>query len=176
MFVVSRRSRSPPLSGTFERSHGFFHKHREVKRSRSNQFSREMFPAACPYLVLFYMLRACCTSEPVQTGSNWFKPGKTQEKRAPSAVAAGYINRAATAIAITTVLRSLQSTSRCRDSSDTPSFVSIYYILSLFVSQSFSDLCTPISRITSNDEIHMFKMQQSVWKKIQYAKAYKNGV
>ena len=157
MFVVSRRSRSPPLSGTFERSYGFFHKHREVKRSRSNQFSREM-------------------SEPVQTGSNWFKPGKTQEKIAPSALAAGYINRAATAIAITTVLRSLQSTSRCRDSSDTPSFVSIYYILSLFVSQSFSDLCTPISRITSNDEIHMFKMQQSVWKKIQYAKAYKNGV
>ena len=48
---------------------------------------------------------------------NRFKPGKTQEKSAPSAVAAGYINRAATAITITTVLRSLQSTSRCRDGS-----------------------------------------------------------
>ena len=29
-YIVSRRSRSPPLSGTFERSHGIFHKHREV--------------------------------------------------------------------------------------------------------------------------------------------------
>ena len=57
-----------------------------------------------------HVLRACCTSEPVQTG-------KTQEKSAPTTVAAGYINRAATAIAITTVLQSLQSTSRCRDGS-----------------------------------------------------------
>ena len=69
-----------------------------------------MCPAACPYLVLFCMPRACCASESVQTGSNRMKPGKTQEKSAPSAVVAGYINRAATAIAITTVLRSLQST------------------------------------------------------------------
>ena len=42
-YIVSRRSRSPPLSGTFERSHGIFHKHpslqehREVKRSRSTK-------------------------------------------------------------------------------------------------------------------------------------------
>ena len=42
---------------------------------------------------------------------NRFKPGKNQEKSATSAVATGYINRSATAIAITTVLRSLQSTS-----------------------------------------------------------------
>ena len=35
--------------------------------------------------------------KPVETGSNRFKPGKTQEKSAPSAVATGYINRAATA-------------------------------------------------------------------------------
>ena len=35
-------NKTPLLSGTFERSHGVFHKHREVKRSRSNQFSREM--------------------------------------------------------------------------------------------------------------------------------------
>ena len=34
--------KTPPLSGTFKRSHGIFHKHCEVKRSRSNQFSREM--------------------------------------------------------------------------------------------------------------------------------------
>ena len=90
-----------------------------------------------------HVLRACCTSEPVQTGKN-------PEKSATSAVAAGYINLAATAIAITTVLRSLQSTSTqqyraLRDAATVASFVSIYYILSLFVSQSFSDLCTPIS-------------------------------
>ena len=29
-YIVSRRSRSTPLSGTFERSHRIFHKHREV--------------------------------------------------------------------------------------------------------------------------------------------------
>ena len=38
----SRSTKPPLLSGTFERSHGVFHKHREVKRSRSNQFSLEM--------------------------------------------------------------------------------------------------------------------------------------
>ena len=48
---------------------------------------------------------------PVQTGLNRSKPGKTQEKSATSAVVTSYINRSATAIAITTVLRSLQSTS-----------------------------------------------------------------
>ena len=93
--------------------------------------------------------------KPVQTGKNRFKPGKTQEKSAPSAVVTGYINRAATTIAITTVRRSLQSTSiqhhshaathrsistehfdstpqprsstsRCRDGSCTPSFVLRY--------------------------------------------------
>ena len=82
--------------------------------------------------------------KPVQTGSNRFKlvqtfkpvqTGKKQEKSAPSAVATGYINRAATTIATTTVLRSLHSTSiqhhsnaATRDGSGTPSFVSIYYI------------------------------------------------
>ena len=81
-----------------------------------NHISREMCPDACPYL-----LCTCCTSEPVQTGSNRFKPvqtgsnrfkpGKTQEKSAPSAVATGYINRPTTAIAITTDLRTLHSTS-----------------------------------------------------------------
>ena len=159
-----------------------------INIARSKGQGQTSFPAKCVqmHVLIWYcsaccardvhVLRACCTSEPVQTGSNWFKPGKTQEKSAPSAVAAGYINRTANAIAITTVLRSLQSTSRCRDSSDTPSFVSIYYILSLFVSQSLSDLCTPISRITSNDEIHMFKMQQSVCKKLPFTSPYKNGV
>ena len=55
-----------------------------------------------------HVLRACCARVVRQ---NRFKPGKTQEKSAPSAVAIGYINRSATAITITTVLRSLQSTS-----------------------------------------------------------------
>ena len=73
--------------------------------------------------------------KPVQNGSNRIKPGKTQEKSAPSAVAAGYINRAATAIAITTVLRSLQSTStqHYRALRDAATVASIYYILSMFV-------------------------------------------
>ena len=30
--------KNPPLSGTFERSHGIFHNQREIKTSRSNQF------------------------------------------------------------------------------------------------------------------------------------------
>ena len=73
-------------------------------------------------------------------GPNLFKPVNTQEKSAPSAVATGYINRPASTIAITNVLRSLQSTSikqprsntsRCHDGSCTPSFASIYDILSL---------------------------------------------
>ena len=114
-----------------------------------------------------HMMFTCCTSEPVQTGSNWFKPiptgsnrmkpGKTLEKSAPSAVVAGYINRAATAIAITTFLRSLQSTwsehyralqstSRCRDGSKF-----CKYILYIIFAHLFR-------HITSNDEIHMFKM------------------
>ena len=38
------------------------------------------------------VLCTCCESEAVQTGSNWFKPGKTQEKSAPSVVATGFIN------------------------------------------------------------------------------------
>ena len=42
-----KRSRStkqtPPLSGTFERSHGIFHKHREVKRSKGQ--GQPSFPA-----------------------------------------------------------------------------------------------------------------------------------
>ena len=105
-----------------------------------NHISPEMCRDACPCLVLFCMLYTCCARVVRQKR---FKPGKTQEKNAPSAVATGYINRSATANAITTVLRSLQSTSieyqsrsntsRCRDGSGTPSFVSIYYILSLFV-------------------------------------------
>ena len=65
-------------------------------------------------LYAVHVMFTCCTSEPVQTGSNrfkpvqtgsnWFKPvqtgsnrfkpRKTQEKSAQSAVAAGYINRA----------------------------------------------------------------------------------
>ena len=99
------KKKTPPLSGTFERSHGIFLKHREVKRSRSNQFSREIFLATCPYCSSccardVHVLRACCASEPVQTGSNWFKPiqtgsnrfrpvqtGKNPGKSAPSAVA-----------------------------------------------------------------------------------------
>ena len=104
-----------------------------------------------------HVMFTCCTSEPVQTGSNRMKPGKTQEKSAPSAVVAGYINRAATAIAITTVLRSLQSTwtehyralqstSRCRDGSKF-----CKYILYIIFAHLFR-------HITSNDEIHMFKM------------------
>ena len=47
----------------------------------------------------------------VQTGAKRFKPVQTQEKCASSAVATDYMNRAATTIAITTVLRSLHSTS-----------------------------------------------------------------
>ena len=105
---------------------------------------------------------------------NRFNPGKTQEKSAPTAVAAGYI--------YTEPLLQLPSQPffdlyrALRDAATVASFVSIYYILSLFVSQSFSDLCTPISRITSNDEIHMFKMQQSVCKKLPFTSPYKNGV
>ena len=76
-YVVSRRSRSPPLSGTFERQ------------------GQTSFPAKCVQLhvLIWYcsacrardvhVLRACCTSEPVQTGSNRFKlvqTGKNREK------------------------------------------------------------------------------------------------
>ena len=98
----------------------------------------------------------------VRIGSNRFKPGKTQEKSAPSAVAAGYINRAATAITITTVLRSLQSTSRCRDGSKFCKYI-LYIIFVCTKLIHRNNNRSPIfahlfRRITNNDEIHMLKM------------------
>ena len=72
------QQKTPPLSGMFERSHRIFHAHR-----KETQTSREMCPGT-------------------STGSNREKPTK---KSAPSAVATGYVNRPATAAAITTVLR-----------------------------------------------------------------------
>ena len=41
----SRLTKTPSLSGTFERSHGIFHKHREVKRSKGQ--GQTSFPAKC---------------------------------------------------------------------------------------------------------------------------------
>ena len=55
-----------------------------------------------------HVMFTCCTSEPFQTGKN-------PREKCTVRSSAGYINRSATAIAITTVHRSLQSTSRCRD-------------------------------------------------------------
>ena len=76
-----KRSRStkqtPSLSGTFERSHGIF---LNTARSKGQKvkvklvFPRNMsgciwYCSACCARDI-HVLRACCTSEPVQTGSN----------------------------------------------------------------------------------------------------------
>ena len=53
--VKRSRSKSPSLSGTFEWSHGIFHKHPEIKRSSSTQFSREM----CQDTAIRYVTWAC---------------------------------------------------------------------------------------------------------------------
>ena len=42
------QQKTPPLSGTFERNHGIFHKHREVKRP--NHFSHEMCSGTLKFL------------------------------------------------------------------------------------------------------------------------------
>ena len=108
-----------------------------------------MCPAACPYLVLFCMLR-----EPVHTGSNRFKldhTGQTGSNREnpgkkctvsscsrlykPSRYRNCHHNRSS--ISTEHFDSILQSTSRCRDISDTLSFVSIYYIyLCLYCNRS----------------------------------------
>ena len=177
-YVVSRRSRSTnfvafwnvmEFSINIARSKGQKVKVKPVfPRNVSSCMS--LFGIVLHATRVLYVRTGSNRFKPVQTGSNRMKPGKTQEKSAPSAVVAGYINRAATAIAITTVLRSLQST---------------YYILYIIF------VCTKLihrnhnrspifahlyRRITSNDEIHMFKMQQSVCKKLPFTSPYKNGM
>ena len=126
------------------------------------------------------------SNEEDQTGSNRENPGKkctvssSDRIYKPSRYYNRHHNRSPiSAQHFDSTPQPRSNTSRCRDGSCTPSFVSIYDILSLFVrmlSNTFSyHNRSPIfahlfRRITSNDEIHMFKMQQSVWKKVPYAK------
>ena len=76
-YVVSQRSRSTPLSGTFERSHGIFHQQREIKRSKGQ--GQTSFPAKYVQLhVLIWYCSACRTRDVHvlydRTGSNRFEP------------------------------------------------------------------------------------------------------
>ena len=131
-----------------------------------------------------HVLRACCASEPVQTGSNQFKLEKKPRKKCtvsssdrlykPIRYCNCHHNRSPiSTVHFDSTPKPRSNTSRCRDGSGTPSFASIYYILSLFVrmlTNNRNHNRSPIfahlfRRITNNDEIHMFKMQQSCWKK-----------
>ena len=130
-----------------------------------------------------HVMFTCYTSEPVQTGSNRFKlvqTGKNPEKKCTVSSNGRLYKPTATAIAITTVLRSLQSTSRCRDGSKVCKYILyIIFVCSKVIHRNNNR--SPIfahlfRRITSNDEIHMFKMQKSFCKKLPFTSPYKNGV
>ena len=133
------------------------------------------------------------SNEEDQTGSNRFKQGKTGKNPGKKCNVSSsdrlykpnrYYNCHHNCSPISTehfdsTPQPRSNTSRCRDGSGTPSFASIYDILSLFVRMLTNTFSyhnrSPIfahlfRRITSNDEIHMFKMQQSVCENFPYAK------
>ena len=124
----------------------------------------------------------------VQTDSNRFNPdqtGKNPGKKCtvsssdrlykPSRYFNCHHNRSS--ISTEHFNSTLQSTSRCRDGSKYLLYITFVCRKLIHMYRNLSPIFAHLfRRITSNDEIHMFKMKQSVWKKIQYAKAYKNGM
>ena len=129
--------------------------------------------------------------KPVQTGSNRFKPvqsGSNREKTRKNCTVSSsdrlykpsrYFNCHHNLSSISTehFNSTLQSTSRFRDGSKCLLYITFVCRKLIHMYRNRSPIFAHLfRRITSNDEIHMFKMKQSVWKKIQYAKAYKNGV
>ena len=123
-YVVSRRSNEVmEFSINITRSKGQKVKVKPVfPRNVSSCMS--LFGIVLHATCVLYVRTGSSRFKPVQTGSNRFKPvktgsnrmkpvqtGKNPRKKCTVSSSAGYINRASTAIAITTVLRSLQSTS-----------------------------------------------------------------
>ena len=140
-----------------ERSNEVMEFSRNIARSKGQ--GQTSFPAKCVQLHVLIWYCFTCHARAVR------------QKKCTVSSSADYINRAATAITITTVLRSLQSTwtehyrallttSRCH-SKFCKYILYIIFVCTKLIHRNHNR--SPIfahlfRRITSNDEIHMFKM------------------